>query len=77
MNKIIKIGNWWFLEDDVTRFKDHADTAWGKVVTNKSMAETIDLWFAGRTQQHAVDIGANIGFMTAYFAQRWQHVTAF
>lgn len=77
MNKIIKIGNWWFLEDDVTRFKDHADTAWGEVVTNKSMAETIDLWFAGRTQHHAVDIGANIGFMTAYFAQRWQHVTAF
>jgi 16S rRNA A1518/A1519 N6-dimethyltransferase RsmA/KsgA/DIM1 with predicted DNA glycosylase/AP lyase activity len=77
MNKIIKIGNWWFLEDDVTRFKDHADTVWGKVITNKPMTETIDRWFAGRTQRHAVDIGANIGIMTAYFAQRWQHVTAF
>ena len=77
MNKIIKIGNWWFLDDDVNRAKDYANTAWGEVAINKSMTETIDRWFKGRTQQHAIDIGANVGFMTAYFAQRWQCVTAF
>ena len=77
MNNLIKIGNWWFLDSDVNRAKDHADTVWGEVAINRSMIDVVDNWFVGRTQCHAVDIGANIGFMTAYFAQRWQHVTAF
>ena len=77
MNNLIKIGNWWFLDSDVNRAKDHADTVWGEVAINRSMIDVIDNWFVGCTQCHAVDIGANIGFMTAYFAQRWQHVTAF
>jgi len=35
MNNLIKIGNWWFLDSDVNRAKDHADTVCGEVAINR------------------------------------------
>ena len=78
MNNVnmIKIGNWWFLNDDPNR-KEYADIEWGEAGVNESMAQVIDNFFVGRDRRHALDIGANVGFMTAYFAKRWEKVTAF
>jgi len=73
---MIKVGNWWFLDEDPNR-KDYANIEWGDAGINKSMAQIIDDWFRDRPKKHALDIGANVGFMTAYFAKRWQNVTAF
>jgi FkbM family methyltransferase len=78
MNNInmVKIGNWWFLDEDPNR-KEYADIEWGDAGINQSMADVINNWFQSRTKKHALDIGANVGFMTAYFAKHWQKVTAF
>ena len=73
---MIKIGNWWFAEDDKNR-QDYADAEWGTDPLNASMINEINSWFANKDKKHAVDIGANIGFMTAYFGTYWNHVTAF
>lgn len=73
---MIKIGNWWFAEDDKNR-QDYADAEWGTDPLNASMINEINAWFANKDKKHAVDIGANIGFMTAYFGTHWNHVTAF
>jgi len=73
---MIKIGNWWFAEDDKNR-QDYADAEWGTDPLNISMINEINSWFKNKDKKHAVDIGANIGFMTAYFGTHWNRVTAF
>jgi FkbM family methyltransferase len=73
---MIKIGNWWFAEDDTNR-QDYADAEWGTDPLNSSMINEINSWFKNKDKKHAIDIGANIGFITAYFGTHWEHVTAF
>lgn len=73
---MIKVGNWWFLEEDPNR-KSHADCEWGEPSFNTSMIEVIENYFQEKPRNHALDIGANIGFMTSYFAKRWKKTTAF
>lgn len=73
---MIKVGNWWFLEEDPNR-KTHAECAWGDPSLNIQMIETIEKYFLNRPRIHALDIGANVGFMTSYFGKRWQNTTAF
>jgi len=70
------IGNWWFADGDVNR-QDQADCAWGDPGTNQGMANVIEEKFLGKEKLHALDIGANMGFMTGYFGARWSKVTAF
>ena len=73
---MIKIGNWWFAEGDTNR-QDYADAEWGTDPLNASMINEINSWFKNKDKKHAIDIGANIGFITAYFGTHWEHVTAF
>lgn len=73
---MIRIQNWWFVEGDVNR-QDQADCKWGEARSNQEMINVIEEKFQNKEKIHAVDIGANIGFMTAYFGSRWNKVTAF
>ena len=76
MNNIVKVGNWWFSNNDINR-QDHANSEWGTDPVNAAMINKINSWFENKDKKHAVDIGANIGFMTAYFGANWSQVTAF
>lgn len=73
---MIKVGNWWFLEEDPNR-KSNADCKWGEPTFNVDMILEIEKYFKNRSRVHALDIGANIGFMTSYFGKRWENTTAF
>lgn len=73
---MIKIKNWWFLDNDPNR-KDYADASWGEVPFNQAMIDEIEKYFQSKSRIHAIDVGANIGFMTAYFGSKWKTVTAF
>jgi FkbM family methyltransferase len=43
------------------------------------MTEMIESWYKKnlKKKNHVIDVGANIGLMTAYFSTRWSKVTAF
>jgi len=41
------------------------------------MFPIIESAFANRTPRHVLDIGANIGYVTSWFACRWPRVTSF
>ena len=73
---MIKVQNWWFLDDDPNR-KNYADSQWGEAKFNIEMTNVIDSWFKNKPKTHAIDIGANVGFMTAYFGNQWSKTTAF
>lgn len=76
MNDITKVGNWWFANNDLNR-QPYANSEWGTDPVNATMINKINSWFGNKDKKHAVDIGANIGFMTAYFGSKWSQVTAF
>lgn len=71
-----KIGNWWFADGDVNR-QEMSECSWGEASFNQGMINVIEDIFSGKERKHALDIGANIGFMTAYFGSKWKKVTAF
>lgn len=73
---MIKIGNWWFADNDINRH-DQSDCLWGEYKSNQEMINVIEEKFFNKERFHALDIGANIGFMTAYFGSKWNHVTSF
>lgn len=70
------IGNWWFADGDINR-EDQSNCIWGEAGANQEMANIIEEKFINKEKKHAIDIGANIGFMTGYFGSRWKKVTAF
>jgi FkbM family methyltransferase len=70
------INGWWFPDDDIGP-STHADCAWGEPILNAQMFPIIENAFRSRAPQHVLDIGANIGYVTSWFARRWPRVTSF
>lgn len=70
------INGWWFPNDDIGP-SAYADCAWGDPILNAQMFCIIEGAFQARTPQHVLDIGANIGYVTSWFARRWPSVTSF
>jgi FkbM family methyltransferase len=73
---MIKIGNWWFPDNDINRH-DQSDCQWGEYRSNQGIIDFVEEKFNNKDRNHALDIGANIGFMTAYFGSKWKKVTSF
>jgi len=70
------INGWWFPDDDIGP-STHADCEWGDPILNAQMFPIIEAAFRGRSRRHVLDIGANIGYVTSWFARRWPRVTSF
>lgn len=70
------VNGWWFPDHDVGP-STHADCVWGEPTLNAQMFPIIESVFANRTPRHVLDIGANIGYVTSWFACRWPRVTSF
>lgn len=70
------VNNWWFPDNDIGP-STHADCEWGEPTLNSQMFPVIENAFKGKTRSHAVDIGANIGYVTSWLAKRWPSVTSF
>lgn len=70
------INGWWFPDDDQGP-STHADCAWGQPILNAQMFPVIENVFQRRTRKHVLDVGANIGYVTSWFALKWHRVTSF
>jgi|688.fasta_scaffold233639_2 FkbM family methyltransferase len=73
---IKQINGWNFPAGDIGP-STWADCEWGEPILNTAMFEQILLVFEGRDRQHALDIGANIGYVTSWLGKRWPRVTSF
>jgi FkbM family methyltransferase len=76
LDTIKQINGWNFPAGDIGP-STWADCEWGEPILNTAMFEQILIVFEGRDRKHALDIGANIGYVTSWLAKRWSHVTSF
>ena len=70
------INHWWFPDNDIGP-STWADCEWGEPVLNAQMFPIIEEAFQNRQCQHAIDVGANIGYVTSWLSKRWNKVTSF
>lgn len=71
-----QIHDWWFPIDD-NGPSQYADCEWGHPLRNAEMFPIIEELTASRDRIHAVDIGANIGYVTSWMSLRWNQVSSF
>lgn len=71
-----QINGWWFPDHDCGP-STWANCDWGEPVLNAQMFPVIEQAFAGRERGLAVDIGANIGYVTSWLARRWRQTVSF
>jgi len=76
MNGIKKVNNWYFPENDIGQ-SSYSNCSFGNPILNREKLCFIDglLYFKDRT--HALDIGANIGYVTSWMSLKWPHVSSF
>ena len=72
--------NWWYVDEQHS--KDRAlpeKYIYGDAVMNLNMIEILESWYNKKRKEknHVIDVGANIGLMTAYFSKHWKKTTAF
>ena len=75
-NKIKLINGWNFPENDIGP-STWANCEWGEPILNTAMFDEILSVFDGKSRRHALDIGANIGYVTSWLSKRWPRVTSF
>jgi FkbM family methyltransferase len=78
--KMINKNNWWYVDEcqSIDRVLNKS-YIYGDSIINYEMIQIIENYYKEnkKIKNHAVDIGANIGFMTAYFSKNWKKTTAF
>jgi FkbM family methyltransferase len=70
------INNWWFPINDIGP-STWSECEWGEPILNTAMFSEISKVFDSKPRQHAIDIGANIGYVTSWLGKRWSSVTSF
>jgi FkbM family methyltransferase len=71
---------WWYVDEQHSKDRPlNENYVYGDIVINLGMTEIIESWYKKnlKKKNHVIDVGANIGLMTAYFSTRWSKVTAF
>ena len=71
-----QVHDWWFPIDD-NGPSLYANCEWGHPTRNPEMFPMIQDITNGGTRTHAVDVGANIGYVTSWLSLRWTQVSSF
>lgn len=72
--------NWWYVDEQHSKDRSLPQKyIYGDAVMNLEMIEILESWYHKRSieKNHVIDVGANIGLMTAYFSKHWKKTTAF
>lgn len=68
------INGWWFPADDIGQ-SQYASAEWGESILNQTLLEESEKIISRKS--HAIDIGANIGYVTGWLSKRFKKVSAF
>ena len=72
--------NWWYVDEQNSKDRPLSKNyVYGDAVMNLEMVTILESWYKKKSKEknHAIDVGANIGLMTAYFSKHWKKTTAF